>query len=143
MMEIKVGDSIKRPHWTTWATVIQMRPGEIKLKGHIKGSPELAFWYGVGLMEWEKQEPNVAKVGDIITDGYKTYSVYEVDDTGKKVRLQNVNTLSKLTLWFFLPKEQHWSINGVLCSEFFGEHEAKKEAPPVDVPARKKRIYNA
>ena len=134
--ELKVGMRIKREWWPVYRTVIEIEKEENTVlfndgwKGALVGTFTL--------------EPNAAKIGDIITDGHGTYSVYEVDDTGTRVRLQNMKTLIKLNLWFFLPDEPHWFINGVKCSEFFGNGAAQQPAPiPVDVPKRKKRIYNA
>lgn len=147
-MEYKIGDIIKRPYWVTWGTVVDTQPGQVKLKGHVKNHPEAALWYNVDGVGWEKQDPKVAKIGDVVTGPAGTawkYVIYDVEGPSL-VRLSRENGAVKLGTWFELRNEPLWSINGVPCQEFFGNAAQKQPVtapPPVDVPKRKKRVYNA
>ncbi len=147
MMKFKVGDKVKQTHWNSWGTIIDIKPELMQVQGHVPG--DLALWYflheaGEGI--WEKQKPNFVKIGDEIyvpwnVDQGSYYSVEEIDPEGQ-VKLRHKISKSLAHGWYHLKDHPHWSINGVLCSEFFGVMQ-EDVAPPVDAPKRKKRIYNA
>lgn len=142
-MEFKIGDVVKRPHWERFGVIVDQKPGLIRVRGMNKGEPELALWYNAATVDWEKKEPKGVKLGDVIKvephpDG--NYTVTLVKEDGHTVKLQHFNGMPAHG-FYNLKDFPNWSINGVKCSQFFGEDVQQEDVN--QSPPRKKRIYNA